>query len=135
MYNHILFELGADGVALVTINRPEKLNALSAAVVLELQDAFERIAGDAAMRAAIVTGAGEKAFVAGADINELAALSAVEAREYAARGQRAFPDARNVRQADRGGGERIRAGRRAGTGDGVHACASRRKTRGWGSRK
>ena len=90
MYNHVLFELGADGVALVTINRPEKLNALSAAVVLELQDAFERIADDTAMRAAIVTGAGDKAFVAGADINELAALSAVEVREYALRGQRAF---------------------------------------------
>jgi enoyl-CoA hydratase len=90
MYNHVLFELGADGVALVTINRPEKLNALSAAVVLELQDAFERIAGDPHVRAAIVTGAGDKAFVAGADIAELAALSAVEAREYAARGQRVF---------------------------------------------
>ncbi len=86
MYNHVLFELGADGVALVTINRPEKLNALSAAVVLELQDAFERIAGDTAVRAAIITGAGDKAFVAGADIAELAALSAVEAREYGLRG-------------------------------------------------
>ena len=64
-YQHILFALDEHGIALVTVNRPEKLNALSGAVVLELKDAFERIAGDAAIRAAILTGAGEKAFVAG----------------------------------------------------------------------
>jgi enoyl-CoA hydratase len=63
------------------------MNALSGAVVAELKDAFERIARDHAIRAAILTGAGEKAFVAGADINELAALSPVEARDYALRGQ------------------------------------------------
>jgi enoyl-CoA hydratase len=90
MYNHILFEADADGVALVTVNRPEKRNALSGAVVAELKDAFERVAADPAVRAAIVTGAGEKAFVAGADINELAVLSPIEARAYAIRGQQAF---------------------------------------------
>jgi enoyl-CoA hydratase len=89
-YDHILFEVDAHGIALITVNRPDKLNALSGAVVGELRDAFERVAGDRAIRAAIVTGAGEKAFVAGADINELAVLSAVEAREYARRGQQAF---------------------------------------------
>ena len=89
-YHHILFEADEAGVALVTVNRPDKRNALSAAVVAELADAFERIAGDSAIRAAIVTGAGDKAFVAGADINELAALSPVEAREYSRRGQEAF---------------------------------------------
>src|ERR1044071_7244138 len=88
MYSHLLFEAGADGVALITVNRPDKRNALSGAVVAELENAFERVAGDAAIRAAILTGAGEKAFVAGADINELAVLSPVEAREYAVRGQR-----------------------------------------------
>lgn len=94
MYNHVLFELlaepGDEGIAVVTVNRPDKMNALSGAVVAELKDAFERIAGDASVRAAIVTGAGHKAFVAGADINELAELSPVEAREYAIRGQGAF---------------------------------------------
>lgn len=89
-YQHILFGADTPGIPVVTVNRPEKLNALSSDVVLELKDAFERIAADRAVRAAIVTGAGEKAFVAGADINELAVLSAVEAREFALRGQRVF---------------------------------------------
>jgi enoyl-CoA hydratase len=89
-YSHILLEVDDAGIALVTVNRPDKLNALSGAVVVELKSAFESIAGDPRIRAAIVTGAGEKAFVAGADINELAALSAFEAREYARRGQQTF---------------------------------------------
>jgi len=90
MYNHILFEADDHGIAQITVNRPDKLNALSGAVVVELQNAFDRVANESAIRAAIVTGAGEKAFVAGADINELAVLSALEAREYAIRGQQAF---------------------------------------------
>lgn len=89
-YSHILFEVDAAGVALVTVNRPEKLNALSGAVIAELQHAFERIAAETGIRAAILTGAGEKAFVAGADIQELAALSGLQAREFARRGQRVF---------------------------------------------
>jgi enoyl-CoA hydratase len=89
-YSHILLEVDDAGIALVTVNRPDKLNALSGAVVVELKSAFESIAADPRIRAAIVTGAGEKAFVAGADINELAALSAFEAREYALRGQQTF---------------------------------------------
>src|SRR5579863_5630727 len=89
-YQHILFEVDDAGIALLTVNRPDKLNALSRAVVLELDDAFGRIAGEPAIRAAILTGAGEKAFVAGADINELAVLSALQARDYAAAGQQTF---------------------------------------------
>jgi enoyl-CoA hydratase len=89
-YSHIIFEAGEDGVALITVNRPDKMNALSTAVMLELRDAFERIAQEAAIRAAIVTGAGERAFVAGADIGELEALSAADARQFALRGQRVF---------------------------------------------
>ncbi|HUI57169.1 MAG TPA: enoyl-CoA hydratase-related protein [Bryobacteraceae bacterium] len=89
-YDHILFEVDEGGIALVTVNRPGKLNALSAAVIAELRDAFERIAREDAIRAAVLTGAGEKAFVAGADINELAALSPVGARDYAQRGQQTF---------------------------------------------
>lgn len=89
-YQHILFEPDAHGIATVTVNRPNKLNALSRALIEELADAFARIEHEQVIRAAIVTGAGEKAFVAGADINELAVLTAVEAREFSLRGQRAF---------------------------------------------
>jgi len=89
-YSHILCEVDDSGITLITVNRPQKLNALSGEVIGELGDAFSRLASDAAMRAAIVTGAGEKAFVAGADINELAVLSPLEAREFALRGQAAF---------------------------------------------
>jgi enoyl-CoA hydratase len=89
-YDHILFSAEDGGIAVVTVNRPDKLNALSGAVVLELRDAFDRIASESAIRAAIVTGAGERAFVAGADISELAVLSPVEARDYSRRGQLVF---------------------------------------------
>lgn len=88
-YEQVLFEAEA-GIALVTVNRPDKLNALSGAVIAELQDAFEHIEKDPSIHAAILTGAGPKAFVAGADIHELAALSPAEARTYARRGQQAF---------------------------------------------
>jgi len=89
-YHHILFEADATGVALVTVNRPDKRNALSRAVVQELRQAFEQVAADPAVRAAILTGAGPKAFVAGADINELAQLTPLEARDYSIAGQAAF---------------------------------------------
>ncbi len=89
-YSHILFELSDAGIALITINRPEKLNALSIAVIGELADAFARVAGEAGIRAAILTGAGGKAFVAGADINELASLTSYQMRTMALRGQSVF---------------------------------------------
>jgi enoyl-CoA hydratase len=89
-YSHILFDVSEAGIALLTVNRPEKLNALSSAVIGELGEAFDRVATDPAVRAVIVTGAGEKAFVAGADISELAALSAYEARGFSQRGQEVF---------------------------------------------
>jgi enoyl-CoA hydratase len=89
-YSHILFDVSDAGIALITINRPEKLNALSTAVIGELAEAFGRVSSDAGIRAAILTGAGEKAFVAGADINELAALPAYEWRMFGQRGQGVF---------------------------------------------
>jgi enoyl-CoA hydratase len=88
-YEQVLFEVEA-GIALLTVNRPDKLNALSGAVVAELSDAFERIESDPSIRAAILTGAGAKAFVAGADIHELAALSPAGAHAFARRGQQVF---------------------------------------------
>ena len=89
-YSNIRFEVGDAGIALLTVNRPEKLNALNTETVLELHDAAARAGSDREVRALIVTGAGEKAFVAGADINQLAVLTPIEAQAYAERGQRVF---------------------------------------------
>jgi len=89
-YSNISFEAGDDAVALITVNRPDKLNALNRDTMGELSDAFTRVRGDAGIRGVIVTGAGEKAFVAGADIKELAALSPVEAQQLSQRGQAIF---------------------------------------------
>ncbi len=91
-YSNIRFDMDDAGIALLTINRPEKLNALNAETVQELRDAVAHSASDAAVRALIITGAGERAFVAGADINQLAALSPIEAQAYAERGQNTFRD-------------------------------------------
>jgi enoyl-CoA hydratase len=77
-----------DEVAVVTVNRPEKLNALNDRTVEELEQAFTAIGSDPAVRGVILTGAGEKAFVAGADIGELATQSPVDGRERSVRGQR-----------------------------------------------
>src|ERR1017187_621228 len=89
-YSHILFQVEESGIALLRVNRPEKLNALSGAVIGELGDAFGRVANDPAIRAAILTGAGEKAFVAGAGIREPGAPSRYDARAFALRGQAVF---------------------------------------------
>jgi len=75
------------GVRTITVSRPEKLNALNAEVVAGLESAISDAAGDASLRCVIVTGAGEKAFIAGADIGELAKLTPIEGREHARRGQ------------------------------------------------
>jgi enoyl-CoA hydratase len=89
-YSHILFDVSDAGIALITINRPAKLNALSSAVIGELAEAFAQVSGRPEIRAAILTGAGEKAFVAGADITELAALTPYETRTFGVRGQSVF---------------------------------------------
>jgi len=77
-------------VATVTINRPKVLNALSIQTVDELRRAMLSLKYDDAVRVVILTGAGEKSFVAGADINELAAQTPVSGRELARRGQHVF---------------------------------------------
>ncbi len=89
MYQNILFEV-EDHIAIVTINRPEKLNALNNQTMSELRDVFIKIKNDDDIYAVIITGAGEKAFVAGADISELNKLDAVSGREFAERGQEVF---------------------------------------------
>lgn len=85
-YETLLFETRG-AIAYVTINRPQKLNALNHKVIHELVDCFDRITRTPEVLGVILTGAGDKAFAAGADINELAALSSTEARERALEGQ------------------------------------------------
>src|SRR5438445_6687597 len=85
-YETLLFEI-RDGVALTTINRPDKLNALNAQVVDELGHAAGRIATEDAIKGAILTGAGPKAFVAGADIADLAKQGPFDGKARALRGQ------------------------------------------------
>jgi enoyl-CoA hydratase len=85
-YQTLLFEI-TDDIAFVTINRPDKLNALNDQVVDELADAADRVATDAAIKGAILTGAGQKAFVAGADIADLAQQGPFDGKARALRGQ------------------------------------------------
>ena len=88
-YENILYEV-KDHVAHVTFNRPAVLNALNPATVLELGEALNQVRGDTNVRVLILTGAGEKAFVAGADINELAKRTPVDGKEYSLVGQEVF---------------------------------------------
>ena len=79
-----------DGIATVTINRPEKLNTLSIETLHELKRAIETILEREDLRVALITGAGDKVFVAGADISELATLTAPQAKSFAELGQAIF---------------------------------------------
>ena len=86
-FAHLLIE-DRDAVRIVTINRPDKLNALNRDTLLELQRAFDACREDDAVRVVVVRGAGGKAFIAGADIVELAALGPIQARDFSRLGQR-----------------------------------------------
>jgi enoyl-CoA hydratase len=79
-----------DGICIITIDRPKVLNALNAQTVEEIGQAFEQARGDDAVKAVIVTGGGEKAFVAGADIGELAQMTPITGKATAEKGQRIF---------------------------------------------
>ena len=79
-----------DGYAILTINRPKALNALNSATLLEIQSAGQELEEDEKIKAVILTGSGEKAFVAGADISEMSDLNTVEAYEFGKRGQDTF---------------------------------------------
>src|SRR5437867_8611642 len=85
-YDTLLFDV-RDGIAFVTINRPDKLNALNDRVLDELAAAAERIAVESDIKGAIITGAGPKAFVAGADIAELSQQGPFDGKARALRGQ------------------------------------------------
>ena len=85
-FENILFEKKG-AIAYVTVNRPKVLNALNMATMEELRQAFHSVKQDHEVRVVIMTGAGEKAFVAGADIGELAKHDAVSGKEYTHKGQ------------------------------------------------
>jgi len=86
-FENLLYEK-RNGIGYVTVNRPEKLNALNRKTVEELHECFLDIERDDEVRAVILTGAGERAFVGGADINELAVQTPLEGKEMSERGQR-----------------------------------------------
>lgn len=75
-----------DAVAVITLNRPEVLNALSVEMLEQFDAALDEVEADAALRAVVITGAGEKAFCAGADIGHMRDASALEARAFARQG-------------------------------------------------
>jgi len=86
-YENLLVEI-ADKVAVVSFNRPKALNALNPELLAELLDCVQRLEDDAAVQALVLTGAGDKAFVAGADIKAMAGFSALQAKRFAGYGQR-----------------------------------------------
>lgn len=89
-FNTLLFDVDDNGIATVTINRPDKLNALNDEVLNELADVFKEIHIDKNISAVIITGAGDKAFVAGADIKELRELNSRSGRMASQKGQQIF---------------------------------------------
>lgn len=88
-FENILLEK-KNAIAYVTVNRPKVLNALNAATLEELRIALQDIKNDSTVRVVILTGAGEKAFIAGADISEIAQMNDESGREFAQRGQSVF---------------------------------------------
>ncbi len=93
MYSSIVFER-KDRIAVITLNRPKVLNALNRALKAELSDALARIRGDTGIRAVIMTGAGERAFSSGQDLNEAKDLDAAGAEEWVREYERLYEDFR-----------------------------------------
>jgi enoyl-CoA hydratase len=88
-YENILYQV-EDGVAIITLNRPKVLNALNPATIAELEQALAEVRQDESVRVLVLTGAGEKAFVAGADISEFPKMNPLQARLFAEKGQQVF---------------------------------------------
>lgn len=85
-YQHLIFEV-KEGIALLTFNRPKVLNAINAELLAELDQVLDQTAKDESIRVLILTGAGEKAFIAGADIGYLATLDPLGAKSFSLYGQ------------------------------------------------
>ena len=86
-FRHVIYEKN-EGIATITLNRPEALNALSKEVVEEILRALEDVRTDENVRVVVLTGAGEKAFSAGADIKAMAGMTALKARELSSMGEK-----------------------------------------------
>ena len=99
MTDLIKLEIRDSRVALVTINRPEALNALNRNVLKALDETLSTIEQDKEIRAVVITGAGEKAFVAGADIAEMKEMQPAEAEEFSRYGQEIFTRIKCLNQA------------------------------------
>lgn len=97
-YNTLVFDTDEQGIATITINRPKKLNALNKEVLNELSDAFQQVAVENDIRGVILTGSGDKAFVAGADIKELSALNELTGRMASQKGQQIFQSIEDTRK-------------------------------------
>jgi enoyl-CoA hydratase len=89
-YQNLQLDIDADGIAVVAVNRPDKLNALNRATIEELGRVVQRTREDDAVRGIIVTGVGDRAFVAGADIGELSRMGPVDGVQVSRLGQRVF---------------------------------------------
>ncbi|MGA1493854.1 MAG: enoyl-CoA hydratase/isomerase family protein [Rhodothermales bacterium] len=96
VYDTLLVEVDDHGIATVTINRPDKLNALNAQVIEDLDAFFALAQEDEAIRGVILTGAGSKSFVAGADIARFQELDGVSGKAFAERGQAVFNRIENL---------------------------------------
>jgi len=96
-YANLRFE-NENGIGVIAINRPQSLNALNCALLEELDSLCALIAKDITIRAVIITGMGDKAFIAGADIVEMRELSALEGREFAKKGQMVLSKIENLPQ-------------------------------------
>lgn len=93
--SNVLLEVD-EGIAMVTINRPKALNALNSDTLNELKQIVDEIAGNNEIQAVVITGAGEKSFVAGADIAEMSTKNAVEAENFSRLAQNVFSAIENL---------------------------------------
>ncbi len=89
-YENILLEEVEEGIFLLTVNRPRSFNALNSDTLKEIHAAGEEVAANPEARVLLITGAGDKAFVAGADIAEMQSLTGIQGREFSQLGMRAF---------------------------------------------
>ena len=96
-YNNVVVTRNT-GIGFITINRPKALNALNYETMLELKQIMTDIAQDDSIKVVVITGSGDKAFVAGADITEMQAMSAMEGRNWARLGQEVFSKIENLPQ-------------------------------------